>query len=265
MLPLKPSGTAPSKLNARIRIILTPLLILLYWQILASSGLVSSYLLPPPASVFKTFISLCASGALSKHIIASLSRVLEGSALSCMLGIIAAGLVNRFAILEELLAAPLSLLRMIPPLSMIPLLILWLGIGDATKLTIIILASFFPIFLNTRDGLRRVTAEQRELAQSLHLSSIRYAGCIVLPAAIPSIITGARLAFGYSWRALIGAELIAASSGLGYLIIDAQEMQRTDIVITGILLIGLIGWVLDDLFYRLMKRTLQRRFPEVAS
>lgn len=253
------------KLPARMRIILTPLLILVYWQTLASSGLISSYLLPPPRAVFETLLNLYASGALLKHVTVSLSRVFQGFALSCALGIIIAGCVNRFRLVDELLVAPLALLRMIPPLAMIPLLILWLGIGDATKLTIIIMASFFPIFLNTRDGLRRVTPEQQELAKSLHLSAWRYTKSIVLPAAVPSIITGARLAFGYSWRALIGAELIAASSGLGYMIINAQGMQRTDVVIAGILVIGVLGWILDTVFYRVVSYTLQRRFPEVVN
>ena len=153
---------------------------------------------------------------------------------------------------------------MIPPLAMTPLLILWLGIGNATQLSIIILASIFPMFLNCLDGLRRVDPEHKELSTSLNLHPARYFFYVVLPSAIPSIVTGMRLGFGYSWRALIGAELIAASSGLGYLIIDAQEMMRTDDVMVGILAIGLIGWLVDALFYQLVCRKLSSRFPEVC-
>lgn len=261
-----PKPCAPlSKWPARLRIILTPMLVLACWQALAVSGKVSNYLLPSPATVFNTFITMSASGELLRHGTASLRRVFEGFALSCISGLVVACLTHRFTMWEELLAAPLALLRMIPPLAMTPLLILWLGIGDATKLTIIILASFFPIFLNTRDGLRRVDMQQRELARSLQLSGTRYFAFMVFPAAVPSIITGVRLAFGYSWRALIGAELIAASSGLGYMIINAQEMQQTDVVVVGILIIGALGWILDGCFYRITTRTLERRFPEVKN
>ena len=250
---------------ARLRIFITPFILLLIWQMLVSFKFFSPYLLPSPLTVLQSFIHLCATGVLWVYTATSLARVFCGFFITCLIGVVMAALLHRYQALEELCSVPLSFLRMIPPLAMTPLLILWVGIGGATQITIIILASFFPIFLNTRDGLKRVTLEQKELAQSLNLSGKRYACSILFPAAIPSVITGARLAFGYSWRALIGAELIAASSGLGYMIIDAQGMQRTDEVIVGILVIGLIGWVLDGLFYKAVVRLLGRRFPEVKS
>jgi ABC-type nitrate/sulfonate/bicarbonate transport system permease component len=251
--------------SARIRVLLTPLLALLLWQALADSGWISAYLLPAPLTVLDTFLELCASGALARHVYSSLFRVFWGFTASCLLAFFLALPVCRFRPLEELLTAPLALLRMIPPLAMVPLLILWLGIGNATQITIIILASFFPIFLNTCAGLRRVTAAQRELADSLRLGWGRYYRYVLLPAATPSMVTGVRLAFGYSWRALIGAELIAASSGLGYMIIDAQGMQRTDEVIVGILTIGVIGWLLDQWFSRAVIRIFGRRFAELRA
>lgn len=250
---------------ARVRVFIMPLILLLIWQLMVSFKLFSPYLLPSPATVFQSFIHLCATGALWMNAGASLARVFCGFLISCVLGIGMAALLNRYQALEELFSVPLSFIRMIPPLAMTPLLILWIGIGSATQITIIILASFFPIFLNARDGLKRVSLEQKELAQSLNLSSQRYTCFILFPAAIPSIVTGARLAFGYSWRALIGAELIAASSGLGYMIIDAQEMQRTDEVMVGILVIGFIGWILDGVFYKTVIKLLGRRFPEVKN
>lgn len=247
-----------------LRPLLTPLMVVVYWQLLASSGVVSAYLLPPPLTVLHSTIDMWRSGELPLHVTTSLKRVLEGFLISCALGMLLAGLAARFFWLEQLLSSPLALFRMIPPLAMTPLLILWLGIGEATQLSIIVLASIFPVFLNTRDGLRRVCPEHRELAIALNLSSVRYLFFIVIPSTVPSAVTGVRLAFGYSWRALIGAELIAAASGLGYLIVDSQEMMRTDAVVVGILTIGLIGWLLDTLFYRAMAWGLSRRFPEVV-
>lgn len=247
-----------------LRTLLTPLLLIFYWQLLASSGVISTYLLPPPLTVLRTAVEMAHSGTLAQHLFASLQRVFTGFLFSCCLGIPLAMAAARFLWLEHLLAAPLALLRMIPPLAMTPLLILWLGIGDTTQLSIIVLASVFPLFFNTRDGLRRIDPEHRELAKSLNLSPLRYLFFIAIPSAVPSTLTGMRLAFGYSWRALIGAELIAAASGLGYMIIDSQEMMRTDAVMVGILTIGLIGWLLDTLFYRALARGLSRRFPEIV-
>lgn len=247
-----------------LRISITPICILIGWHFLAQSGLISSYLLPAPSVVLRSFINMLQTGVLEKHVISSLSRVITGFFTSCIVGILLAGLLTTSSLLKDLLTAPLTFFRMVPPLAMTPLLMLWLGIGNATQLGIIILASFFPVFLNAQSGFKRVTTEQKELAKSLSLPKLTYILYIVLPAATPSIITGARLAFGYSWRALIGAELIAASSGLGYLIIDAQELQRTDVVMVGIIVIGLIGWILDALFQKMTSRVLQRRFPEVV-
>lgn len=248
-----------------LRSLLTPALVLLYWQLAAGSGLISNYLLPKPLTVAHSAVAMWHAGVLSEHITASMIRIVLGFSCSSVAGFLFAGIVARFSLLNELLAAPLGLLRMIPPLAMTPLLILWLGIGTATQLTIIILASFFPIFLNARDGFARVAEGHRELARSLNLSSWMYLSRIVVPSATPSVITGLRLAFGYSWRALIGAELIAAASGLGYMVMNAQEMLRTDEVFVGILTIGVIGWILDTLFIRGINRLLGRRFPEIAT
>jgi ABC-type nitrate/sulfonate/bicarbonate transport system permease component len=246
------------------RIFLTPILLLLCWHLLAGSGLVSAYLLPPPLAVGQAALAMWESGALWLHIKASLFRVAAGLSLSALAGFFLAGLVTRFLPARELLAAPLALLRMIPPLAMIPLFILWLGIGGAIQMAVVILACFFPIFLSTRDGLCRVGETHRELARSLNLSTRVYVARIVIPSAIPSVITGLRLAFGYSWRALIGAELISSSSGLGHLIMEAQDMMRADEMLVGILTIGFIGWGLDSLFSRAAIRLLRRRFPEIA-
>lgn len=239
--------------------------IVVFWEILARTGWISAYLLPRPQTVWQTFVQLLADGSLLKHMTASLSRIAIGFFASCLAGIALAGAVARYRAVEELTAAPLALLRMIPPLALTPLLILWLGIGNPTQISIILLASFFPVFLNALNGFRHVSAHADELASSLGVSRWTYVSRFAIPAAVPSLVTGLRLAFGYSWRALIGSELIAASSGLGYLIIDAQELQRTDVVMVGIMVIGLIGWAMDWAFQGLVARSLGRRFPEVAA
>lgn len=213
-------------------------------------------MLPGPLAVLATGARLLQSGVLAAHAAASLARIGVGFLISCTAGIALAGAVARFRLVEDLTAAPLALT---------PLLVLWLGIGNATQISIIVLASFFPVFLNALGGFRCVTAQDDELARSLDLPRWAYVACIAAPAAVPSLVTGVRLGFGYSWRALIAAELIAAGSGLGYLILDAQELQRTDVVMTGILVIGLLGWAMGWAFQRAAAALLGRRFPEAAA
>ena len=240
-----------------------PVLLLWLWHALSASGMVSPYLLPGPGRVLESALNMASSGVLVEHLAASFKRIGMGFSFSVVLGISVAGLLHRFRLLDELFTGTLSFLRMTPPLALTPLIILWLGIEDATQIAIIMLASFFPIYLNTRAGLSRLDPLYRELAASLHISGPRFVFAFLAPAATPSIITGLRLSFGYSWRALIAAELIAASSGLGYLIMDAEQMQRADEVIVGIVVIGIIGWMLDAGFVRVVSTLLGRRFPEV--
>ena len=248
-----------------IKAFFLPLLLLAGWQGGKSTGMVSPYLLPGPGRVLETGLYMAGNGTLAGHMAASLFRIAAGFGLSVALAFLTAAALYRWKWLDEICQGSLSFMRMTPPLALTPLLILWLGIGDATQIAIIVLASFFPVYLNTRDGLSRLDASFRELAASLHLSRTRTVLYFLLPAATPSIITGLRLSFGYSWRALIAAELISASSGLGYMIMDAEQMQRADEVIVGILVIGLLGWALDAAFSTVASALLKRRFPELAA
>lgn len=247
-----------------LRALVVPLLVLLAWQATASLGLASPYLLPAPLTVLRTAGDMLESGLLLRHTAASLGRVARGFSVSVLAGCALAWLLASLPRLEKALDPVLSFVRMTPPLATIPLLILWFGIGEATQLAIIILASFFPVYLNARAGFARLDASFRELAASLSLSHLDYARYFVWPAAFPSIVTGVRLSFGYSWRALIAAELIAAGSGLGFMISDAEQMQRVDVVMVGVFAIGLVGWALDALFRRAVVALAGRRFPEVA-
>lgn len=142
----------------------------------------------------------------------------------------------------------MEVFRHVPPLSLIPLLILWFGIGEVPKAIVIILASFFPIYLNMDDGFRRCDPKLLEVGRILGMNRWTQLRKIRLPAALPGILTGMKVGMGYSLRAIIGAEMIAADSGLGYLILDAQAMSRSDKVIIGILTIGALGLVLDGAF-----------------
>jgi sulfonate transport system permease protein len=130
-------------------------------------------------------------------------------------------------------------------MAAVPMLILWFGIGEASKLVIIVMATFFPIFLNTVQGISQCDPGLKEVARLFGYSKSQALRLVVLPSALPYILTGMRLGLGYSWRSLIAAELIAASSGLGYMILDAQQLSRPDVVLVGILVIGCLGSLMD--------------------
>ncbi len=237
-----------------LRWLCLPLLILVAWQLVSDWRVFSPYLLPSPARVAEAAWELVASGVLAKHLYVSLSRVFSGFLLSVLLAVplgILCGQSKRFDTYCWLL---LEFLRHVPPLAAVPLIILWAGIGEASKLTIIVLASFFPLFLNTYSGIKNCDRRLLEVARSLGFTPWEQIARIRVPAAMGTIVVGLRLALGYSWRALIGAELIAASAGIGYLILDAEEMSRPDVVLVGMLTIGLVGTLIDYVFLYAIRR-----------
>lgn len=231
-----------------------PLAVLAAWTALSASGALNAYLLPPPQQIAAAALELAASGALIQHVSASAARAVFGFVFTALLALPLAALLASVPRWHTRLSLLLEFLRVVPPLALIPLLILWLGIGEAAKLAIVALSSFFPIFLNTLNGLSQGDARWRELAASLELSRLERFWHVRLPAALPAIITGLRLGFGYSWRALVGAELIAASAGLGFLIGEAAELARTDRVFVGIFAIAALGIGGDLAFQWLARR-----------
>ncbi|MDR2663710.1 MAG: ABC transporter permease [Treponema sp.] len=224
-----------------------PLLVIAAWAALSSQGLVNPYLIPSPARIWQAALRLLASGELQGHVLVSLGRVWAGYLISAALALPLALAFHESGILRRGFHGIFEVIRAVPPLAMIPLLILWFGLGEASKLAVIVLATFFPIFLNAQGGFDSMDSRWLELSRSLELPFSRHLGSVLIPAALPQIITGLRLGFGYAWRALLGAELFASASGLGYLITDSQAMARVDRVFVGIITIGLLGVSFDAL------------------
>jgi ABC-type nitrate/sulfonate/bicarbonate transport system, permease component len=231
------------------------------WWGVSSAGLVNAFLLPSPQRVVTALADLWASGELLHHIAASVNRVLIGYALAVLLAIPLAIAMSVNRPLKAFLEPILEFLRQIPPLALMPLLMLWLGIGETQKVGIIVLACFFPIFLGMRGGIAQVDSKLIEVGKVCGFSRREIIRRIIVPSSLPALTIGLRIGLGYSWRALVGAELIASSAGLGYMITDAQDLARTDIVLAGIVVIGAIGLLSDFL----LKRCFQRLAPWLAS
>ncbi|HEX2966578.1 MAG TPA: ABC transporter permease [Syntrophorhabdaceae bacterium] len=221
------------------------LLLLILWTAGSFFGIFNAYLLPPPWKIAKTASKLVLNGVLIHHTAVSLLRIIAGFTVTICFAFPMGLLVGLRKESRAIWEPPLNFMRHIPPLAMIPMLILWFGIGESAKMAIIILSAFFPVFLNTASGVANCDPKLIEVGKTLGYNQPDRILHIILPAAVPAILVGIQLGLGYAWRSLIGAELIAAASGLGYMIIEAEQLSRPDTVIVGILVIGILGLLID--------------------
>ena len=232
-------------------------ILLSIWTIVTETGLVNSYILPSPLKVLDSFFKMVQSGEIFEDIYISYIRVLQGFLLATFLAFLLAMVRVVLPKYNDYYESILQFLKNVPPLSLISLLILWFGIGETTKIGIIVLTAFFPIYLNTVKGFVSCDKKLLEVGEIYGYSKADSFLKIRLPYAMSDILVGMRIGLGYSWRAIISAEMIAASSGLGHMILFAQQMSRTDKVIVGILVIGVVGYITDRLFALIIDKTLK--------
>ena len=216
------------------------------WWLMTTYTDVPAILLPSPQSVLAAFLRLSESGELFAHVAASGYRALTGFALAAFIGLSLGVIFSRCQKAFESADMLINALRVTPPLALIPLLILWFGIEEAPKIAVVFLSGFFPIYLNTLNAFKSVDAKFLEVAASLRMTPKEVFVLVLLPAALPGILTGLRIGFGYCWRALVGAELIAASTGLGFMISESGEYLKTDCVFVGIITIAVLGIAIDN-------------------
>lgn len=239
-----------------------PVSFICIWILGSVFSLWNNYLIPPLNEVIRTFGQIAVDGTLIKHLSVSVYRVFSGFSIALLLALPLGVFLGMFRQFSPYLDISLEALRHIPPLATVPVLILWFGIGELPKLMIVVMATFFPIFFNTLHGVTRCDVKWIEVARSFDMKSNDIFRFVVLPASLPAILVGMRLGLGYSWRALVGAELIAASSGIGYMILDAEHLSRPDIVIIGILTIGIMGTLIDWVFFGLTKNLIPWKVDE---
>lgn len=224
----------------------TALLLIVAWWLAAEYRLVSSLFLPHPAEVLHQFVVVARDGyagaPLIDHVGASLFRIGLAAALAILTGIplgLLMGL-NRFA--KGILDTPIEFYWPLPPLSYLPLMIIWLGIGETSKVTLLFLAMFAPICLAAQAGVRSLPVERAQAAQALGATRLQLFAHIVLPGALPEILTGIRIALGVGWGTLVAAELIASTRGIGFLIMSAAQFLATDVVFVGIAIISVCAF-----------------------
>ena len=235
---------------------IVPLIIVLGWQAGSIAGLIPPRVLPAPSDVATAGWRLLRSGELEHNMWVSFWRAIMGFAIGGGIGFLF-GLANGLSSLSEKLTdTTLQMVRNIPHLAMIPLVILWFGIDEAAKLFLVAIGVFFPIYLNTLHGIRSVDPQLIEMGKSYGMTSSELFRRVIFPGALPSIFVGLRFALGIMWLTLIVAETIAASSGIGYMAMQAREFMLVDVVILSILIYALLGKLADSASRLLERLTL---------
>ena len=224
-----------------------PAAVLAAWQLSTAAGVFSVVQLPPPAMVLEAGADLLQRGQLGQHIAISTQRVLIGFAAGAALGLVFGSLVGLSRVADALLAPTIGALRAVPSLAWVPLLILWMRIGEDSKITLILIGAFFPVFTTVSLALRHVDRNLVEAARAFGLKGVKLLTTVQLPAVVPAVFSGLRLALAQAWLFLVAAELIASSMGLGFLLTDSQNNGRTDRLLLAIVLLAVIGKMTDAL------------------
>jgi sulfonate transport system permease protein len=238
-----------------------PVLVLAVWEACARAGLVSPFLLPAPNQVLATLVHLGSDGTLALHVAASAARVLGGFSLGACFGAALGFLVGVSPRAEEWLDPSLQAVRSVPSLAWVPLLILWMGIDELPKVTLIAIGAFFPVYLGVASGVRGIDRRLIELGRVYGLNRRKMIVWIILPGSVSSLMTGLRTGLAVAWLYVVAAELVAAHSGLGFLLTDGRELSRSDLIFSAILLLALCGKVTDGLLKAIEKRLLAWRAP----
>jgi taurine transport system permease protein len=244
-----------SRVSARIVSAVTILVVLAAWALTARLQLVSPVFLPSPAAVWTKFITVARDGfvdaTLVQHVVASLGRVFAALVATIIVGVPVGLAIGISTIGRGIFDPLLEFLRPIPPLAYLPLVIIWFGIGEPSKILVIAIAMLAPVALSTAAGVRGVSQERINAARSLGATRAQLVRHVILPSALPSILTGLRIALGAGWSTLVAAELVAATRGLGFMIQSAAQFLVTDVVVMGILVIAAIAFVLEFIIRRI--------------
>jgi sulfonate transport system permease protein len=259
-----PGRARAARFLSKFRRAVAPLAILAIWQAITSAGWISPQNLPAPSAVATSFWQLAVTGQLAGNILISLQRVAIGLSAGIATGTVLALIAGLSRLGEDAVDASVQMLRTLPHLALIPLMIMWFGIGETPKLVLIALGSTFPIYLNLFAGIRGADRKLREAAGTLGLSHAETILHVVLPAALPGFLVGLRQAFGIAWITLVVAEQINASAGIGYLVMNARDFLRTDIIFVGLAIYALLG-LLTDQSVRFLERHLLAWRPSILT
>ncbi|ARJ22542.1 ABC transporter permease [Bacillus sp. ISL-8] len=254
---MKPTSITIAKNNVKkvrktnvkvlVRAITIPLIVLIIWQLAGVFGFVSKTVLPTPVDIFLAFQELIKTGELFGHLSISVFRAAAGFFIGGSLGIILGTVVGFSTRSEQYLDPSVQMLRTVPHLAVAPLFVLWFGFGETSKVLLIADGAFFPLYVNAFLGIRGVDSKLFDVARVLEFSKRKLITKLILPAALPNLLLGARLSLGVAWVSLVVAELMGSTEGIGYMIMDARQFSNTDIVFVGIIIFAFVGKFSDSL------------------
>ncbi|WP_144611687.1 ABC transporter permease [Bacillus cereus] len=254
---MKPAGIPIGKKNVKkvrktnvkvlVRAITIPIIVLIIWQLAGVFNLVSKTVLPTPLDIFLAFQELIKTGELFGHLSISVFRAAAGFFIGGSLGIILGTIVGFSTRSEQYLDPSVQMLRTVPHLAVAPLFVLWFGFGETSKVLLIADGAFFPLYVNAFLGIRGVDSKLFDVARVLEFSKRKLITKLILPAALPNLLLGARLSLGVAWVSLVVAELMGSTEGIGYMIMDARQFSNTDIVFVGIIIFAFVGKFSDSL------------------
>ena len=225
--------------------LIVPVLLVVLWQAVTSAGLFSRVQLPPPADVVSAGWDLAKGGDLWIHVGISTQRVLLGFVIGALLGLASGAAIGLSRLSSALFAPTIGGFRAVPSLAWVPLLLLWIGIGENSKVTLIAIGAFFPVYTTVATALRHVDKDLVEAGRAFGLAPLRLLTTVQLPAVVPSVASGLRLALAQAWLFLVAAELLASSMGLGFLLVDSQNNGRVDRIMLAIVLLAILGKTTD--------------------
>jgi taurine transport system permease protein len=237
--------------------VVTVVVLVLGWTIVSNMGWIKPLFLPTPQAVFKMFWEYLTGVAndkpLAEHFLASMARVFAAFVLAVLTAVPVGIAMGMSRVARGIFDPPIEFYRPLPPLSYLPLIIIWFGIEELPKVLLIYLSCFAPLALAARSGMRSASQEQINAAYSMGASYGQVIRHVILPSALPEILVGMRIAIGFGWTTLVAAEMVAANVGLGQMVLNAANFLRSDIVIMGIIVIGVVAY-LFDLFMRWVER-----------
>jgi sulfonate transport system permease protein len=245
--------------------ILVPLALIVLWQLSDTHDWVSAHVLPGPLAIVDAYKELWSTGDLQAALPISLQRAGIGLAVGGSAGLILGIAAGLWVTAERLYDAPLQMLRTIPFIAMIPLFVVWFGIGETSKVALIIGASIFPVYLNTYHAIRGIDPKLLEVGRTFEMSRLQVIRLVVVPMAMPGILVGWRYAAGTALLGLVAAEQINSQAGIGYILNTANQFQRTDIIVAGILIYAFLGLVVDLVMRGLEKSLLPWRASHVGA
>ncbi|WP_330280376.1 ABC transporter permease [Streptomyces sp. NBC_00056] len=260
LVRLVPSSTRRTRVPRWLRRTSGPVLLLILWQLLSSTGVLTTDVLASPGTIARVAGDLVSDGSLPNAMGVSLQRVAIGLLFGVVVGTGLALVSGLFRVGEDLVDASVQMLRTVPFVGLIPLFIIWFGIGEAPKIAIITLGVSFPLYLNVYAGIRGVDAQLIEAGESLGLSRWGLVRHVVLPGALPGAMTGLRYSLGISWLALVFAEQINADAGIGFLMVQARDFLRTDVIVVCLIVYAFLG-LLADFVVRTLERLLLQWRP----